>query len=178
MEDANITTYFSQSINSIFSNLISSIDTAIYENLDDLIFINADIVTESSILNILGDGTSSGIILICNSLLYAFLIYYGFSLLFSYLTFSQVQRPSQFIFKLLLCVIALNSTRLICYGLIYITSHISLAIRNIGETLFSSPICFSSLIQNLNSTITLQEEGFNLFTFYGLIKALVSVRIY
>lgn len=100
------------------------------------------------------------------------MIYYGFSLLFSYLTFSQIQRPSQFIFKLILCVIFLNSSSAVCYVLIFIFSSISLAIRNIGEHIFNINICFSTLIEKLN--LLNQTEGFNLFTFDGLIKSLLS----
>ena len=157
-------------INNIFSSLSASIDTKIYTILDDLVFLNTDIFNDS-IHNMLGSN-SSGIILICNSLVSGFLIYYAISLLFSYLTFSQVQRPSQFIFKLILCLIALNSSELICYGLVFLASSISLAIRNLGETLFNSNICFATLLENLN--LVNGSEGYNLFTFDGLIKALIS----
>jgi len=157
-------------INNIFSSLSASIDTKIYTILDDLVFLNTDIFT-GSIHDILGSN-SSGIILICNSLVSGFLIYYAISLLFSYLTFSEIQRPSQFIFKMILCLIALNSSQLICYGLVFLASSISLSIRNIGENLFNSTICFSTLLENLNLITT--SEGFNLFTFDGLIKALIS----
>lgn len=93
-------------------------------------------------------------------------------MLFSYLTFSQVQKPGQFIFKLILCVIFLNSSSAICYVLIFIFSSISLAIRNIGENIFNINICFSTLLEKLN--LISQTEGFNLFTFEGLIKSLLS----
>jgi len=159
-------------INNIFSSLSSSIDTKIYSILDDLIFLNTDICANSTIRTILGSNDSGGIILICNSLISGFLIYYAVSLLFSYLTFSQVQRPSQFIFKLILCLIALNSSQLICYCLIFIISSISLAIRNVGEALFNTNICFSTLIENLN--IVNNSASFNLFSFDGLVKALIS----
>jgi len=159
-------------INNIFSSLSSSIDTKIYSILDDLIFLNTDICANSTIRTILGSNDSGGIILICNSLISGFLIYYAVSLLFSYLTFSQVQRPSQFIFKLILCLIALNSSQLICYCLIFIISSISLAIRNVGEALFNTNICFSTLIENLN--IVNNSASFDLFSFDGLVKALIS----
>lgn len=115
---------------------------------------------------------TNGIILICNSLVSGFLIYYGLSLFFSYLTFSQVQRPGQFVFKLILCIIFLNSSIAICYSLIFIFSSISLAIRNIGKHIFNVNICFSTLLENLD--LMNQINGFNLFTFSGLIKSLLS----
>ena len=134
-------------INNIFSSLSSSIDTRLYSLLDDLVFINTDIFSDHTIYNIFGSNNSDGIIIICNSLVSGFLIYYAISLLLSYLTLSQVQRPSQFIFKLILCLIALNSSQLICYGLIFITSSISLAIRNLGENLFNITISFATYLK-------------------------------
>ncbi len=163
-----------ESINTIFSSLISSINNNIYTILDDLLFINSNIFEDSNILDLLGIKTGSGIIAICNGLIYGFLLYYGFSLLLSYLTFSQMQKPSSFVFKIFLCAIAINSTSLICYSAIWVNSYLSNAIRNVGEYLCNTPICFNTLLENLNSTIYL-DTSFNLFTFNGLIKAFISI---
>lgn len=163
-----------ESINTIFSSLISSINNNIYTILDDLLFINSNIFEDSNILDLLGIKTGSGIIAICNGLIYGFLLYYGFSLLLSYLTFSQMQKPSSFVFKIFLCAIAINSTSLICYSAIWVNSYLSNAIRNVGEYLFNTLICFNTLLENLNSTIYL-DTSFNLFTFNGLIKAFISI---
>ena len=126
-------------------------------------------------MNIISDGSNPGLVTICNSLIYGFMLYYGFSLLLSYLTFSQIQKPSSFIFKLFLCAVAINSSRLICYCTIFVNSSISTGIRSVGEYIFNTQICFSKLIENLNTTVYLQEEAFNLFTFNGLIKAFISI---
>lgn len=172
--EVNIVSSLLESINSIFSSLISSINNNIYTILDDLLFINTSIFKGSNILGILGSETGIGIIYICNGLIYGFLLYYAFSLLLSYLTFSQVQKPSSFIFKIFLCAIAINSCKLICYVCIFINSYLSNIIRNVGEHLFNTEICFNTLIENLNSTIYL-DSSFNLFTFNGLIKAFISI---
>ena len=125
-------------------------------------------------MNILGTDSNPGLIYICNSLIYGFMLYYGFSLLLSHLTFSQVQRPSSFIFKIFLCAVAVNSCRLICYVTVFANSAISTAIRSVGENLFNTSISFTNLIENLNNIIY-TEEAFNLFTFKGLIKAFISI---
>lgn len=172
--ETNIVSSLLQSINSIFSSLISSINNNIYLILDDLLFINTSICDDKNLLGILGNESSSGIIFICNGLIYGFILYYAFSLILSYLTFSQVQKPSSFLFKLFLCALAINSCTLICYGTILVNSSISTALRSVGENLFNTPICFSNLIEKLNTTIYM-EEAFNLFTFKGLIKAFISI---
>lgn len=92
----------------------------------------------------------------------------------SHLTFSQVQKPSSFIFKIFLCAVAINSCKLICYATIWANSYLANSIRNVGEHLFNTNICFNTLIENLNSTIYI-DTNFNLFTFTGLIKAFISI---
>lgn len=172
--EINIVSSLLESINSIFSSLISSINNNIYIVLDDLVFINTNIMEDFKLLGILGLESSSGIISICNALIYGFMLYYGFSLLLSYLTFTQVQKPSSFIFKIFLCAVAINSSKLICYCTIFVNSAISSSLRSVGEQLFGTHICFNTLIENLNSNI-FTKEAFNLFTFNGLIKAFISI---
>jgi len=172
----NIVSIITQTITNIISNIFSSIDNNLYNLLDDLIFINSDIITDSSFIKIIGNN-SSGIILICNAILFSICLYYSFSLLLSYLTYAQVQKPTQFIFRLLLCTIALNFSFFICEKLIYLTSCVSLAIRNVGEHVFDTEICFSTLIQNLNSSLYIEGASLNLFSFDGLIKTIISVGL-
>lgn len=172
--EVNIVSSLLDSINSIFSSLISSINSNIYTILDDLLFIDGNIMTNSRLSAILGTSPTSGIIYICNSLVYGFVLYYALSLLLSHLTFSQVQRPSSFIFKLLLCVIALNSCWVICYSALFVNSCITSLIRNVGKNLFETQISFTTLLEKLNSTIYV-DTNFNLFTFDGLIKSFISI---
>lgn len=172
--EVNIVSSLLDSINSIFSSLISSINSNIYTILDDLLFINTGIFDDSSLSNLLGFSPTSGIISICNSLISGFVLYYALSLLLSHLTFAQVQRPSSFIFKILLCVIAINSCWIICYSAIFVNSCITSLIKNVGGNLFNTEICFTTLIENLNSNLY-TNSTFNLFTFDGLIKAFISI---
>lgn len=130
------------SINSIFSKLFSSVDNNLYSILDDLFFINEDIMNNIYLGDFFGS-RSSGLILICNSLIIGFLLYYSISLIFSYFTFSNVQRPNEFIFRVFLCLIAVNFSPFICKQLIWLISLVSLAIRELGENILGTPICFT-----------------------------------
>lgn len=177
MENNNIIEIISATINTIFSNLFSSIDNELYGIIDDIIFINKDIITDGHFQNILGTNTSEGILLICNALIIGFILYYGVSLLFSHLTFSENIRPTAFVFRIIVFSILLNCSHFICELLIELVANISLAIRNIGETLFDKEICFSTLIQELNNVITMNTTNFNLFSLNGLLKGIVSVSL-
>ena len=178
MENAqvNIVQTITETINGLFSNLFSSIDNSLYSILDDLLFINSDILKDKYITKIFGS-SSSGIILICNSLLFAFCIYYAFKLILSYITFSEVQKPYQFILKMFLCTLTINFSFFIVEIIINIFSNLSLSIREIGEIIFDKNICLTTFIQEINSTIYVENNSINLFTISGLSKSLISIGL-
>ncbi len=170
----NIVETITQTINNLFSNLFSSVDNSMYSVLDDLLFINVDIL-DNKYLNMIFGSSSSGLILICNSLLIGFCLYYSCKLLLSHLTFTQVQNPSQFVFKLFLCAIAINSSNFIVENIIVIFSNLSLSIREVGEIVFNKNICLSTFIQEFNSSIYFEDSTINMFTLNGLIKGFISI---
>lgn len=157
----------------MFSNLLSSVSDAIYALLDNLVFVDASIL--DNIISIMGTSFDTGINLICNALIYGFLIYYSVSYLLSHITFGQVEKPFQFIFKLLLCVIALNYSHVICSAIISLFSNISLFIKELGHDLLGYNISFSTLVNKINSNTTFTNGEFNLFSFDGMLKGITSV---
>ena len=107
-QSVSLTDTIIQTINSIFQTLFSSIDNSVYSILDNLTFINSSILNDSLFENLFGTNSSNGILLIANSLLIGFSIYYAIRLLYSYYMNLQVERPYQFIFKLLIFGIIMN----------------------------------------------------------------------
>lgn len=172
----NIVQVITQTINNLLSNLFSSIDNSLYLVLDDLLFINSDIFDNQFLSKIFGSSTS-GLILICNSLLVGFSFYYGLKLLLSYITFQEVQKPSQFVIKLFLSALAMNCSLFIVENIVNIFSFLSLSIREIGETVFDKNICLSTFIQEINSIIYLNDSTLNIFTINGLAKSIISVGL-
>lgn len=170
----NITTTIIQTINTIFQNLFSSIDNNLYNVLDDITFINSDIIYDSFFEKILGTSTSNGILLICNSLLFGFFIYYAIKYLFSHFTYSQVETPLQFIFKVLIFGLCINFSYFFIEEILNLVSSITLAIRGIGESLFNKNICFSELILEVNSSIGINTSTLDIFSLDGLIKVSLS----
>lgn len=156
----------------MFSNLLSSINENIYEWIDKLVFIDSDITI--TLRYVLGQNSYSGINLICNSLIYGFILYYAISFLLSHITFTQIERPFQFIFKLLLCSIALNASELICSSLIFICSHISEMICELGDYLFNFDVSFATLVDDVLPKEYFLSNSFSLFSFDGIIKASVT----
>lgn len=164
-----------QIINNILSKLFNSIDKTIYSLLDELTFIDESILEQSNLEKILGENSSSGILLICNALVLGFFLFYGLQYLFSHLTYKQIQKPSQFIFKAIIFVGIMNSSIWICKEIIYIIAIITKAINYICEDLFNITISFTTFIQHLNSILYQEGFEFDIFSFDGIVKSFSSI---
>lgn len=173
-ENINLTEIILNSINELFSKLFSSVDNSIYSVLDDITFINPDILSNNAFQKILGNSSSEGILLICNSLLLGFIIYYAINYLISHLIYSKIDSPKQFIFKCVIFIAIMNSSFWICEEIINIVSIITNGISEIGLDLFDSKINFSNFINNINQNIYLSQESFSIFSFDGIIKSFTS----
>lgn len=174
----NITDVIIETINTIFENLFSSIDNNLYSVLDDITFITTDILNDNYFEKIFGTTTSNGILLIANSLLIGLLIYFAIKYLLSNFTYSQVESPGQFIFKIILCGICMNFSYFLVGEFIDIMSNVSLAIRNLGEDLFKKNICFSELITTINNTLAIDKTAINVFSIDGLIKGTLTISLF
>lgn len=178
MEEAlNMPQAIIQSVNTICSNFFSSLDSNIYSILDDIVFINSDILNDSFISNILGSSPASGLLLLCNSLLFGFVLYYIISLILSHIVLFKLQTPYQFVCKLIIISILINHTSDICSFLLDLNSNISWGIRSIGEDLFKSEICFSALESRVTPYISDISNSFNLFSIQGFLKSFSSIGI-
>lgn len=174
---ADITQIIINTINNIFETLFSSIDNNLYSILDDITFINSSILYDKNFENLFGTSSSNGILLISNSFLLAFILYYCAKYLIAHFTYTQIEAPLGFIIKLILCGIAMNGSFFITGFVIDLNSNISLAIRNLGESLFQKNICFSTLINIINTNIAIDTNSLNIFSLNGLIKGTLSISL-
>ena len=175
--NSNITANIIEAINTILGNLFSSIDNNVYDVLDDVTFISSDIINDSFFEKILGTSASNGILLISNSLLFGFLLYYSIKYLFAHFTYQQVERPTQFIFKAIIFGICINFSYFFVGEILDFLSNISLAIRGIGEDLFHKNICFSELILEINNNISINSSSLDIFSLDGLLKASLTMSL-
>lgn len=160
-------------MNTLFENLFSSIDNNIYSVLDDIAFVNKDILNDNLMEKLLGINSYSGIILIANSLIFGLAIFYAVRYLSSIYSNSQVEKPYQFIFKLIIVSICVNSTHFICEQILELNFLISGSIRSIGENLLHMSISFEDLILKINS-LFYSGTTLNVFSFDGMIKSFTS----
>ena len=173
----DITQVIINTINTIFGNLFSSIDNNLYDVLDKVTFISSDILRDSNFENIFGSSASNGILLISNSLLLGFLLYYAIRYLMAHLTFTQSELPSKFLIKLVLCGIVMNFSFYFLELFLNLNNNVSLVIRSIGESLFNKKICFSEFINTINTQMSIDTATLDLFSLDGLIKSILSVSL-
>lgn len=176
-QNSNMSQVVIDTINNIFNNLFKSIDTNLFKVLDDLTFISSDILEDKYFGKIFGTSATNGILLIANSLLIGFILYYSVKYLSSNFTFSKIENPTQFIFKLIIFGIAMNSSYFIIQQILDINSGISSSIRSIGEDLFKQNICFSRLIELINLNLKTTAENLNIFSVDGLIKGTTTISL-
>jgi hypothetical protein len=174
---SNVTSTILDTINTILGNLFSSIDNNIYTVLDDITFVSSDIIYDSYFEKILGTSASNGILLISNSLLFGILLYYSIKYLLAHLTYTQTEKPVQFIFKSFIFGICINFSYFFIEELLDIFSNITLAIRSIGENLFNKNICFSELILEINNTVSVNTYSLDVFSLDGLIKSSITMSL-
>ena len=177
METINITQVIIDTINNIFETLFSSIDNNLYSVLDQITFINSDILNDQNFEKLFGTSTSDGILLIANSLLLGFILYYSFKYLMSHITYHKVDSPFSFIIKIVLFGICMNFSFFIVQIILDLNSNISLAIRSLGKNLFGKEICFSELINTINTNIAVDTNSLNIFSIDGLIKSTISISL-
>lgn len=172
---AEITKNIIETINTIFKNLFTSIDNNLYDVLDDIVFINKNILTDKYFSKIFGLSSTNGILLVANSLLIGFLLYYSGRYMLSNFTYSRIENPVQFVFKCIIFGIVMNSSFFIIEQVLNLNFGVCELIRSIGQDLFGKEICFNELLNEINQNLAMNTENIDIFTIDGLIKGTVTV---
>lgn len=164
-------------INTLFSQFFSSIDNQIYIILDKLIFITPDVLTNSSIMQVSMNTVLKQLLLLANALLIGFSLYYAIRLLYSHFSYVEIERPYQFVFKLLIFAIVLQFSYFICEQILQVNYYLSGSIIEIGSSLLHTPISFENFITNINELIQIEESNFSIFSVDGILKGFVSFQL-
>lgn len=178
MEDSIIINLILKALNTILSSIFSSIDNAIYPVLDELVFIDESIFDYTFLEKIVGESSNSGLLLLANSLLIAFVLYYIIRLMFSYYTGTETENPLHFLIRLVLFSLLMNSSLIILKGTIIFTNYITEYIRELGKSLFNVDISFLSFSNVLNNNLLSKNSEFNFISIDGIIKILMSIGIF
>lgn len=72
----------------------------------------------------------------------------------------------------------MNSSFFICEKVLNLVNFITIFILDLGSSLFGKDINFLSLINTINSSLTINAESLNVFSIDGIIKTIVSFGIF
>ena len=177
MEQSEIVELITKTINSIFTTIFSSIDNNIYSNLDNITFINSNIINNGTFKELLGNNSKTGFILITDSLLLSIILFYIIKYYYSNFVETNIEKPSQFIFKIIIFGILINSSYFIISQILDFTDMLSTSLAQIGENIVGNKINFSELITSLNKKLYTSYDDFNVFSFEGMIKSFISTGL-
>ena len=177
MEQGEIVNIIIDTINTILGNIISSIDNSMYSSLDSVIFIGPDIIKNSSFEKLLGANGKYGLIYLADAMLVAISMFYCVKFFYANYVETNIEKPSQFIFKLIIFTFLVNFSYFLCEQVLNINLLFSSSIQEIGKNILGIDISFSELITQLNRTVSVGESSFDLFSISGIIKSFVSVGL-
>lgn len=173
--NTDITQTIINTIGEIFTKLFSSITTSLYEVLDTLVFITPDVLSDEKFSTFFGTSSSSGILLIANALLFGFMLYFASRYLLSYITYAPVERPTNFIFKLILCGIFMNFSFFALQVFLTISDFICDAILAVGNTVTGKNISFTNLINEISFVSS--DDTIDIFSLDGIIQSTISFSL-
>lgn len=169
-QEIDIGSVIIDTINTLCQNLFSSIDNSILPLLDDLVFIKEDVTTKY-LERILGTNVKTGLLVLANSLLFAFILYYAVRLMTSNFSGQAIESPYQFIIRAIFVAIFMNFSLAICTSIVSATSDITSFICSLSDNIFDVPASFSTLFETLNSS----SKEFNMFSLNGILSGVLSM---
>lgn len=161
-------------INEIFSTLFSSLDKSLYSLLDKSVFVNEEILSDSFFNTIFQ--SSFGLPTIANAILIGFVLYYCFRLSFSQFTGNRIEKPYQFLCKVIVISTCINFSTFLCEELLKINGLFTDSIRMLGNAVTKQDISFNNLITS-SIYLTNSTNSFNLFSLEGMLKSFFSIGL-
>ena len=171
-QEINIAEIILDTINSLCQSLFSSIDNTIFSLLDEVIFINSEITETNYLERIIGTNVNSGLLILANSLLVAFVLYYAIRRFTAFYNGHEVESPYKFVIRAIFICIFMNFSLSICSSIISFSCEISEFICGLGNTIFKRNISFSSLINELSGN---SSTNFNIFSIDGILTSMLSI---
>lgn len=171
-QEIDITKVILDTINSLCQSLFSSIDNTIFSLLDEITFINSNITETTYFERIMGQNVNTGLLVLANALLVAFVLYYAIRRFTAFFNGHEIESPYKFVIRAIFICIFMNFSLSICSGIIAFSNEISDFICELGYNIFRKNISFSSLINLLSSS---SASNFNIFSIDGILTSMVSI---
>lgn len=164
----NVTDIISN-LNSVFEKMFKSIEGEVYEVLDNIMVIKSDILSIEPIDKII---SSSGFILIANSIILFLVVYYTFTVLISMYNGNKAENVYHLIIKLILVGILVNNSYFLIEQILNLNESLTLGVESLCEDLAGKKVCFNSMKESILSIKDFMKTDF--LSLDGLIKGVLS----
>ena len=172
IQEIDITNIILETANSLCTSMLESINKEVYPLLDNLIFIDKRITNDTYFEKLFGNSSTSGILMLANCLLFAFILYYCIRLITSHFSGAEVESPQKFFLRAILSAVLVNASFEICNLLIEGTNQISTFFCSLGEDILKKEISFMSLKDSLGSPTS---SDFSIFSLDGILSSMLSI---
>lgn len=159
-------------LNIIAEKMFKSVETQVFKTLDEIVLIGTDILQNEPLKNIFYDNKVNGLIIIANSLITFFLIYYVLLNLICMYNGNKVPNIASYIIRLIFVSLLVNSSYFICEQILNIFEIFTNSIDIFASELVNQKITF----ENLKEVIVSINDFMNsdLLSLNGIIKGMIS----
>ena len=160
------------SLNSVSEKLFKSIESEVFTYLDKLVGITPDIFKEEPLKKILSQDSFNSIILIANSFVLFYIVFFVIQKLISMYNGEKSQSVYGFVIKLIIVGALVNSSFLICKEIINLTSLLSNCIDGLIQDVCGKSATFENLKESILKIEDLTKS--DVLSLNGVIKGVIS----
>ncbi len=159
-------------LNIIAEKLFKSVENQVFKTLDEIVLVGPDILKQEPLKNIFFENKLNGLVVIANSLILLFFIYYVLSNLLSMYNGNKVQNMYSFIIRIIFVAILVNSSYYICEQILNIFELFTNSIDQFAKSISGKVVNF----ENLKEIIVSINDFMNsdLLSLDGIIKGIIS----
>ena len=159
-------------LNYLLEKVFKSIEGEIFKTLDKLTIIGPEILKEEPLKNIVFENKVNGLVIIANTLILFFVIYYVFKQLIGIYNGNKIESIYVFIIRIIIVCIIVNFSYYICEEILNIFGILGESIDTYASDLINRRVTF----ENLKDSIINIENIINtdLVSLDGIIKGIIS----
>ena len=159
-------------LNYLLEKVFKSIEGEIFKTLDKLTIIGPEILKEEPLKNIVFENKVNGLVIIANTLILFFVIYYVFKQLIGIYNGNKIETIYVFIIRIIIVCIIVNFSYYICEEILNIFGILGETIDTYASDLINRKVTF----ENLKDSIINIENIINtdLVSLDGIIKGIIS----
>lgn len=160
------------SLNTVSEKLFKSIEKDVFTSIDKLVDINPDLLIKAPLKNVFFNDKINSFILIADSLILFYIIYFIISKLISVYNGNKTSSVYIFIIKLVLVGALVNSSYYICKEIINLNSLFSDCINCFIKNISGQYANFENLKENIMSIEDFMKN--DILSLNGIIKGIIS----